>query len=157
MQQPPTVRLPKTTAITDDFEISNTVLGLGINGKVVKCSNRQTGQTYALKVCCGIRILCGNLSLCKNTVWGKLPLCSNYNRMLMFWYVVRRLIRSNLLLPFCVQKRTELIITFRWYNYSRQSREIALLLMRFGVSDFSLFYLNVVVLIYVVNRQHLLC
>lgn len=50
MQQPPTVRLPKTTAITDDFEISNTVLGLGINGKVVKCSSRQTGQTYALKV-----------------------------------------------------------------------------------------------------------
>lgn len=51
MQQPPAVRLPKTTAITDDFEISNTVLGLGINGKVVKCSSRQTGQTYALKVC----------------------------------------------------------------------------------------------------------
>lgn len=51
MQQPPTVRLPKTTAITEDFEISNTVLGLGINGKVVKCTSRQTGQTYALKVC----------------------------------------------------------------------------------------------------------
>lgn len=51
MQQAPTVRLPKTTAITEDFEISNTVLGLGINGKVVKCSSRQTGQTYALKVC----------------------------------------------------------------------------------------------------------
>lgn len=43
-------RQPKTSPITDDFEISNTVLGLGINGKVVQCSNRQTGHIYALKV-----------------------------------------------------------------------------------------------------------
>ena len=43
-------RQPKTTPITDDFEISNTVLGLGINGKVVQCTNRLTGKKYALKV-----------------------------------------------------------------------------------------------------------
>lgn len=43
-------RIRRTTPITDDFEISNTVLGLGINGKVVKCSNRQTANVYALKV-----------------------------------------------------------------------------------------------------------
>lgn len=45
-----TGRQPKTTPITDDFEISNTVLGLGINGKVVQCTNRRTGNLYALKV-----------------------------------------------------------------------------------------------------------
>lgn len=45
-----TKQKPKTTPITDDFEISNTVLGLGINGKVVQCTNRLTGEIYALKV-----------------------------------------------------------------------------------------------------------
>lgn len=49
-QQQVLQRQPKTSPITDDFEISNTVLGLGINGKVVQCSNRQTGHIYALKV-----------------------------------------------------------------------------------------------------------
>lgn len=43
-------RQPKTTPITEHYEISNTVLGLGINGKVVQCTNRITGRKYALKV-----------------------------------------------------------------------------------------------------------
>lgn len=43
-------RAPKTTPLVDDYEISNTVLGLGINGKVVECTNRKTNQKYALKV-----------------------------------------------------------------------------------------------------------
>lgn len=43
-------RSPKTTPITDDYEISSTVLGLGINGKVVQCTSRRTGMKYALKV-----------------------------------------------------------------------------------------------------------
>lgn len=43
-------RQPKTTPITEDYEISNTVLGLGINGKVVQCTNRKTNAKYALKV-----------------------------------------------------------------------------------------------------------
>lgn len=50
-QQTQTQRQPKITPITDDYEISNTVLGLGINGKVVQCFHRQSGQIYALKVC----------------------------------------------------------------------------------------------------------
>lgn len=41
---------PKVTPITDDYEISNHVLGLGINGKVVQCYNKITRQKYALKV-----------------------------------------------------------------------------------------------------------
>ncbi|KAH0948722.1 hypothetical protein HN011_009802 [Eciton burchellii] len=41
---------PKVTPITDDYEISNHVLGLGINGKVVQCYNKITKQKYALKV-----------------------------------------------------------------------------------------------------------
>lgn len=44
-------RQPKTTPLVDDYEISNTVLGLGINGKVVQCTSRKSNQKYALKVC----------------------------------------------------------------------------------------------------------
>lgn len=43
-------RLPKDTPITDDYEISNHVLGLGINGKVVQCYDRKTREKFALKV-----------------------------------------------------------------------------------------------------------
>ncbi|XP_043280036.1 MAP kinase-activated protein kinase 2 isoform X1 [Venturia canescens] len=43
-------RLPKETPITEDYEISNHVLGLGINGKVVECYDRKTREKYALKV-----------------------------------------------------------------------------------------------------------
>lgn len=41
---------PKTNLVTDDYDISNNVLGLGINGKVVQCRNKKSGITYALKV-----------------------------------------------------------------------------------------------------------
>lgn len=41
---------PKNTPITDDYEISNNVLGLGINGKVVACTKKSNGIKYALKV-----------------------------------------------------------------------------------------------------------
>ncbi|XP_050479845.1 MAP kinase-activated protein kinase 2 isoform X3 [Bombus huntii] len=44
------IRLPKVTPITDDYEISNHVLGLGINGKVVQCYDKNTREKYALKV-----------------------------------------------------------------------------------------------------------
>ncbi|VVC92795.1 unnamed protein product [Leptidea sinapis] len=43
-------RTPKTTPITDDYDISNTVLGLGINGKVVECKEKRTNTRRALKV-----------------------------------------------------------------------------------------------------------
>lgn len=43
-------RTPKTVPIIDDYEISNTVLGLGINGKVVQCYSKSTREKYALKV-----------------------------------------------------------------------------------------------------------
>lgn len=42
--------LPKSTPITDDYEISNNVLGLGINGKVVECIRKSNSMKYALKV-----------------------------------------------------------------------------------------------------------
>uniref|UniRef100_A0A161M3I3 non-specific serine/threonine protein kinase n=1 Tax=Triatoma infestans TaxID=30076 RepID=A0A161M3I3_TRIIF len=44
------IKIAKTTAITEDYNISNTVLGLGINGKVVQCYSKKTGEMYALKV-----------------------------------------------------------------------------------------------------------
>ena len=41
---------PKKNPITDDYQLSNTVLGLGINGKVVEIFSKQSRQKYALKV-----------------------------------------------------------------------------------------------------------
>lgn len=40
----------KTNPVTEDFKISKNVLGVGINGKVVECVNRQNGNKFALKV-----------------------------------------------------------------------------------------------------------
>uniref|UniRef100_A0A672RMJ2 non-specific serine/threonine protein kinase n=1 Tax=Sinocyclocheilus grahami TaxID=75366 RepID=A0A672RMJ2_SINGR len=39
----------KRHAVTDDYKISSHVLGLGVNGKVVECYNKKTGQKCALK------------------------------------------------------------------------------------------------------------
>jgi len=36
--------------ITEDYIVSRSVLGLGINGKVVECFKKDTGDKYALKV-----------------------------------------------------------------------------------------------------------
>lgn len=40
----------KTTALTNYYEITETVLGLGINGKVLECYSKADGKKYALKV-----------------------------------------------------------------------------------------------------------
>lgn len=40
----------KRNSMTDDFKISSQVLGLGINGRVLECRNKKTGQKCALKV-----------------------------------------------------------------------------------------------------------
>merc|ERR1711976_394336 len=40
----------KKNAITDDYTISQTVLGLGINGKVVEVKQKSDGQKYAQKI-----------------------------------------------------------------------------------------------------------
>ena len=40
----------KKNLITEDYIVSKQVLGLGINGKVVECFKRDTGDKYALKV-----------------------------------------------------------------------------------------------------------
>jgi len=40
----------KKNLITDDYTISQTVLGLGINGKVVEVKAKSDGQKYALKI-----------------------------------------------------------------------------------------------------------
>lgn len=42
----------KRNLITDDYSISQTVLGVGINGKVLECTDKKTGGKYALKVSC---------------------------------------------------------------------------------------------------------
>ena len=51
----------KKHSLDEDYKVnSHDVLGLGINGKVLGCTNRKTGQKCALKVsefmlgfCCG--------------------------------------------------------------------------------------------------------
>lgn len=40
----------KRNAVTDDYKISTQVLGLGINGKVLQCFSKKTGEKCALKV-----------------------------------------------------------------------------------------------------------
>ncbi|KAI5093701.1 MAP kinase-activated protein kinase 3, partial [Silurus meridionalis] len=40
----------KRNAVTDDYKISTQVLGLGINGKVLECFNKKTGEKCALKI-----------------------------------------------------------------------------------------------------------
>ena len=40
----------KTNLIYDDYIISRQVLGSGINGKVLCCTNKQNKKKYALKV-----------------------------------------------------------------------------------------------------------
>lgn len=42
--------IPKSAPITQEYIISEKVLGLGINGKVVECYSKKTRQKYALKV-----------------------------------------------------------------------------------------------------------
>jgi hypothetical protein len=37
-------------SILDDYTVTDKVLGLGINGKVVECCHRISGHKYALKV-----------------------------------------------------------------------------------------------------------
>ncbi|XP_032145890.1 MAP kinase-activated protein kinase 3 isoform X1 [Sapajus apella] len=43
-------REPKKYAVTDDYKLSKQVLGLGVNGKVLECFHRRTGQKCALKL-----------------------------------------------------------------------------------------------------------
>ena len=41
----------KKHSLDDDYVVhSNDILGLGINGKVLACTNKKTGQKCALKV-----------------------------------------------------------------------------------------------------------
>ncbi|XP_058856025.1 MAP kinase-activated protein kinase 2-like isoform X2 [Acipenser ruthenus] len=40
----------KKNAVTDDFKVSSRVLGLGINGKVLECYSKKTGEKCALKI-----------------------------------------------------------------------------------------------------------
>ena len=42
----------KRYPINQDYVISTRVLGLGINGKVVECTSKPTGEKCALKVIC---------------------------------------------------------------------------------------------------------
>lgn len=41
---------PKKVPISDDYRVTGSVLGLGINGKVVECYSKSSGQKCALKV-----------------------------------------------------------------------------------------------------------
>lgn len=40
----------RRNAVTDEYKVSSQVLGLGINGKVLECYNKKSGEKCALKV-----------------------------------------------------------------------------------------------------------
>jgi hypothetical protein len=40
----------KNVPIINDYRVTDKVLGLGINGKVVECWDKTSGQKFALKV-----------------------------------------------------------------------------------------------------------
>ena len=42
--------VPKTNSIFDDYIITDEVLGVGVNGKVLACIHKATKAKYALKV-----------------------------------------------------------------------------------------------------------
>ena len=51
LQPPPYCKLEfRRHAVTDDYKITAQVLGLGINGKVLECYCKKTGEKCALKV-----------------------------------------------------------------------------------------------------------
>lgn len=56
-------KAPKKNPITDDYQLSNTVLGLGINGKVVEIFSKQNKQKFALKVITIVAICSGTSTL----------------------------------------------------------------------------------------------
>ena len=43
-------KVPLKTPFENDYRVSTNVLGLGVNGKVVECFSKQTGEKFALKV-----------------------------------------------------------------------------------------------------------
>jgi len=48
---------PLTRSIHEDFRISRFVLGIGITGKVVECTEKRTNRRCALKVCVKFLVL----------------------------------------------------------------------------------------------------
>ena len=47
---------PKKNPVTDDYRLTNQVLGLGINGKVVECFSKANGRKLALKVGVSVKV-----------------------------------------------------------------------------------------------------
>ena len=47
----------KISLITNDYDLSQKVLGVGINGKVLECFEKKTRHRFALKVSKGTQLL----------------------------------------------------------------------------------------------------
>lgn len=65
LQRGPIPLKPKTHPIYDDYIITKQVLGLGISGKVISCTHKQTKIKYALKVFMGLFKDLKGMLLCK--------------------------------------------------------------------------------------------
>ncbi|XP_043564444.1 MAP kinase-activated protein kinase 3-like isoform X3 [Chiloscyllium plagiosum] len=50
LNHPPSRPEIRKNAITDDYRVSTNVLGLGVNGKVLECIHKKTGEKCALKI-----------------------------------------------------------------------------------------------------------
>lgn len=66
----------RRNSVSDDYKITTQVLGLGINGKVLECYCKKTGEKCALKVCVFVCFLCD-----LNILWR--PLSLKRNRVLI--------------------------------------------------------------------------
>lgn len=60
--------MPKKHPITNDYTISARSLGVGVNGKVLECVNKKTGEKRALKVTTGSVVVGCVEALCMSTV-----------------------------------------------------------------------------------------
>lgn len=67
--------VPKKHPITNDYVILSRCLGVGVNGKVLECTHKATGEKRALKVS---RCIASGIFKCRATAHGWKDICAWY-------------------------------------------------------------------------------
>ena len=68
--------MPKKHPITNDYSISTRSLGVGVNGKVLECMNKRTGEKRALKVRLFLRYIVGIVCVYRPTHTYNVHVCA---------------------------------------------------------------------------------
>lgn len=93
----------KKNAITDDYKVTNQVLGMGINGKVLEIFQKGSGDKYALKV----NVFCVSLDLIQCCVilfiWDYLVKLSKVVKKVEPFYILRN--SASIALHICKHNR----------------------------------------------------